>query len=147
MMNEDTYEKYKVRNLFTAYVLSQIKGRKNKYLEKRKRISAAEDLLDDFSQTGLMTTVEEAVYQNKKEELLIEETKGHYPKWDELSDHRLLEALLSLRDDERKFIYQHVFEEMTFDEMSSDSGLPPYRIKSIYYYAIRKIRAKMGGEF
>lgn len=50
-----------------------------------------------------------------------------------------------LREDERKLIYQHVFEERTFDDMSRINGLSPYKVKGIYYYAIRKIRKWMGG--
>lgn len=44
-----------------------------------------------------------------------------------------------------KLIYQHVFEERTFDDMSRINGLSPYKVKGIYYYAIRKIRKWMGG--
>lgn len=61
-------------------------------------------------------------------------------------DHRLVEALLTLREEERKMIYQHVFEEKTFDEISMLNGLPSDRVKGIYYYAIRKIRMMMGGD-
>lgn len=52
----------------------------------------------------------------------------------------------TLRDEERKLIYQHVFEERTFEEMSRLNGLSEERCKGIYYYAIRKIRKVMGGE-
>ena len=45
-----------------------------------------------------------------------------------------------------KLIYQHVFEERTFEEMSGLNGLSEERCKGIYYYAIRKIRKVMGGE-
>ena len=50
-----------------------------------------------------------------------------------------------MREDERKLIYQHVFEERTFDDISRINDLPPYKVKGIYYYAIRKIRKWMGG--
>jgi len=43
-------------------------------------------------------------------------------------------------------IYQHVFEELTFDDMSRINGLPDYKVKGIYYYVIRKIRKLMGGD-
>ena len=47
--------------------------------------------------------------------------------------------------EERKLIYQHVFEERTFEEMSRLNGLSEDRCKGIYYYAIKKIRKMMGG--
>ena len=54
-----------------------------------------------------------------------------------------MKALHTLRDEERKLIYQHVFEERTFEEMSRLNGLSEERCKGIYYYAIRKIRKVM----
>lgn len=56
-----------------------------------------------------------------------------------------MRSLLRLSEEERKLIYQHVFEGRTFDEMSLRNGLPAYKIKGIYFYAIRKIRKMMGG--
>ena len=76
----------------------------------------------------------------------MRELDGCYPEWDAIRDQKLVEALLLLREDERKLIYQHVFEERTFDDISQINGLPPYKVKGIYYYAIRKIRKWMGGE-
>ena len=52
----------------------------------------------------------------------------------------------NIADTFRKLIYQHVFEERTFEEMSRLNGLSEERCKGIYYYAIRKIRKVMGGE-
>ena len=72
--------------------------------------------------------------------------EGKYPEWNKMSDERLMKALHTLRDEERKLIYQHVFEERTFEEMSRLNGLSEERCKGIYYYAIRKIRKVMGGE-
>ncbi len=42
---------------------------------------------------------------------------GKYPEWNKMSDERLMKALHTLRDEERKLIYQHVFEERTFEEI------------------------------
>lgn len=78
--------------------------------------------------------------------LLLQEAQGKYPEWNKMSDERLMKALHTLRDEERKLIYQHVFEERTFEEMSRLNGLSEERCKGIYYYAIRKIRKVMGGE-
>lgn len=49
-----------------------------------------------------------------------------------------------LREDERRFIYQHVFEERTFREIGCLNGLKEDKVKNAYYYAIRKIRKWMG---
>ena len=66
--------------------------------------------------------------------------------FDSIQFSKTSNALLLLRNDERKLIYQHVFEELTFDDMSRINGLPDYKVKGIYYYVIRKIRKLMGGD-
>ncbi len=148
MKNEDTYTSQKVRNQFTAYLLSQVKGRRRDYFKKLIQISNEEEPTDDFSLLKLESTVEEDVANKRKEELLLKEAEGIYPKWNEMTDKRLMDALGTLREDERRLIYQHVFEELTFDEMSQQNEMPSQRIKSIYYYAIQKIRKLMdkGGD-
>lgn len=90
--------------------------------------------------------MDELLEVNKKEKLLFKEQQGFFPKWNELSDRELFHALMLLNEDERSFIYQHVFKEMTFEEMSLVNNIPSRKIKDIYYYAIRKIRKWMGGE-
>ena len=146
MKNEDTYTSQKVRNQFTAYLLSQVKGKRRDYFKKLIQISHEEEPTDDFSLLKLESTVEEDVANKRKEELLLKEADGIYPKWNEMTDRRLMDALGTLREDERRLIYQHVFEELTFDEMSQQNGMPCQRIKSVYYYAIQKIRKLMGGD-
>ena len=74
-----------------------------------------------------------------------QEAEGKYPEWNKMSDEHLVAAIYLLSDEERKLIYQHVFEERTFKEMSRLNGLSEDRCKGIYYYAIKKIRKMMGG--
>ena len=50
-----------------------------------------------------------------------------------------------LREEERKFIYQHVFEERTFKDIAILNGLTEEKVKNIYYYSLRKMRKWMGG--
>lgn len=146
-MNEnDKYTGSKVKNQFTAYLLGFIRGKRRDYLKKKIKISNVEQSVDEFVQMEPGIGVEESLEQKQKEKLLIREAQGTYPEWDELTDQKLLQALMKLREDERKLIYQHVFEERTFDEMSLINGLPAQRVKGVYFYAIRKIRKMMGGE-
>ena len=51
-----------------------------------------------------------------------------------------------LREEERRIIYQYVFEERTFEEIGYLNKLDVKRVKGIYYYAIQKIRMWMRGE-
>ena len=90
--------------------------------------------------------MEERLELEKKEQLLLDESKGIYPEWNEMTDINLMEAMFSLQEEERKLIYQHVFEERTFKEMSILNQTPEERCKGAYYWAIRKIRKRMGGK-
>ena len=145
-MDEHTYTGSKIKNQFTAYILAQIRGTRQNYLRKMLRINSNEMPAENLIMEENSILVEESLEMEYREELLMREVDGSYPEWDEMRDQKLVEALLLLREDERKLIYQHVFEERTFDDISQINGLPPYKVKGIYYYAIRKIRKWMGGE-
>lgn len=146
MNKKDEYTGSKVKNQFTAYLLGFIRGKRRDYLQKKVQINNAEMLVDEFVMTEIGKSIEESLEAEQKEMLLLREAEGTYPEWDEVSDRKLMEALKRLREDERKLIYQHVFEERTFDEMSLLNGIPAQKAKGIYYYAIRKIRKMMGGD-
>lgn len=53
---------------------------------------------------------------------------------------------MQLNEMERRLIYQHVFEERTFKEIGLINEFSSAKVKNIYYYAIRKIRCRMGGK-
>lgn len=146
MKEEQKYSGSKTRNYFTAYLLASIRGRRLRYLEKQQKILFAEENLEDKEFTDTDISPEERLELVKKEQLLMEEAQGIYPDWNEMTDINLMEALLSLREEERKLIYQHVFEERTFKEISILNQMPEERCKGAYYWAIRKIRKRMGGK-
>lgn len=145
-MDKHTYTGSKIKNQFTAYISAQIRGARQNYLRKMLRISSNEIPAENLPMEVTGISVEERLEMEYREELLIKEVNGCYPEWDEMKDQKLVEALLLLREDERKLIYQHIFEERTFDDISRINGLPPYKVKGIYYYAIRKIRKWVGGD-
>ncbi|MGN0482743.1 MAG: sigma-70 family RNA polymerase sigma factor [Lachnospiraceae bacterium] len=145
-MDEHRYTGSKIKNQFTAYISAQIWGARQNYLRKMLRISSNEMMIENLTMEKTSISVEESLEMEYREEMLMKEANGFYPKWDEMKDQKLVEALLLLREDERKLIYQHIFEERTFDDISRINGLPPYKVKGIYYYAIRKIRKWVGGD-
>lgn len=135
-----------VKNKFTAYLLSSIRGKRSYYLKKKIRTANIEISVDEFMQAEIGISFEESLEQRQKEELLFQEAEGVYPEWNTLTDRRLIQGLLNLSEEERKLIYQHVFEEPSFEKMGISNRLSVVRVKSMYYYAIRKIRKWMGGE-
>lgn len=102
-----------------------------------------EELTEDFSLAQYKTTVEEDADIRVKENLLLKEAEWIYPEWDEMSDKKLIEAMQMLREDERKLIYQYVFEERSFEEMSHLNDMTYQKVKNVYYYALQKIRRFM----
>lgn len=146
MKEEQKYNGSKTRNYFTAYLLASIRGKRLRYLEKQQKILFAEENLEDKEYTDADISPEERLELEQKEQLLMEEAQGIYPEWNEMTDISLIEAMFSLQEEERKLIYQHVFEERTFKEMSILNQMPEERCKGAYYWAIRKIRKRMGGK-
>ncbi len=146
MENNNKNETSKIQNQFSAYLQSFVKGRRRDYLVKKINILDAEQMSEQAQDTKMKVEFEELLENHQKNERLQKEMEGIYLKWDEMSDLQLVEALAVLREDERRLIYQHVFEERTFVEMSRLNGLSEDRVKGVYYYAIRKIRKMMGGE-
>ena len=146
MKEKQEYSGSKTKNYFTAYLLASIRGRRMRYLEKQQKILFTEENLEDKEIRDTDLSLEERLELERREQLLVEETQGIYPEWNEMTDINLMEALLSLQEEERKLIYQHVFEERTFKEMSDLNQMTEERCKGDYYSAIRKIRKRMGGK-
>ena len=134
-MNENNkFTGSEVKNKFTAYLLSSIRGRRRYHLKKKIRIASIETSVDELLQNEIGIPFEESMEQRQKEKLLFQEAEG---------DQKLVRSLLRLSEEERKLIYQHVFEGRTFPEMGLMNCLPTCRIKGIYFYAIRKVRKMM----
>lgn len=144
-MNEYDYTGNKTKNYFTAYLQKCIRWKRRDYLMKRKNISSKEKRLEESLMENRYT-IDEMLELRYKEESLFKECEGVYPEWNELSDKRLVASLLNLCEDERLFIFQHVFEERTFKEIGYLNGVSDDKVKNTYYYAIRKIRKWMGGD-
>ena len=144
-MNEYDYTGDKIKNYFTAYLQKCIRWKRWNYLKKKEKISRVEKPLEE-SLVDFSFSIDEMIELRYREEILSKEREGQYPEWNELADQRLTEALMMLREDERHFIYQHVFEERTFREIGCLNGIKEDMVKNIYYYAIYKIRKWMGGK-
>lgn len=146
MEKDNTNKTTKIQNQFSAYLLNFVQGKRRNYLVKKINICNTEQVSENYQDTKMKIEFEELLEQHEKDEYLLMEMEGYYPKWNEMSDLHLVEALAALREEERRLIYQHVFEEKSFAEISRLNGLSDDRVKGIYYYAIRKIRKMMGGE-
>ncbi len=145
-MSEYDYTGNKTKNYFTAYLQKCIWWKRWNYLKKKENIRSIEKPLIEESLVDYSVSIEEVLELRYKEEILFREQDRKYPEWNELSDKRLVASLLNLCEDERLFIYQHIFEERTFKEIGYLNGVSDGKVKSTYYYAIRKIRKWMRGD-
>lgn len=146
MNEEHTYKGSKTKNYFSAYLLASVQGRRKRYLEMQKKIQLAENNSDEQEYTEADLSMEEHLERKKREQLLLNETQGIYPEWNEMEDKRLIQAMHLLNEKEREVMYQRVFEERDFKEIGELNQLTEDQCKWMYYGAIRKIRRKMGGE-
>lgn len=139
MKNQDTY-KNKVQNLFTAYVLRSVEGKRMKYLAKQSRRETYENFLEDELASEPHVGFDELYEQHFREKALDQEAKGRYPEWGTLSDGNLTAAIQLLQPEERKLLYLHIFEEKSFEQISMETETPQKKVENRYYYAIKKIR-------
>ena len=100
--------------------------------------------MEEIEEIEERITFEEMRANREREQILMKETGGVFPEWDELSDERIVKLLLMLSDTERELIYLHVFEERSFAEIGQITGMTTQRCKDVYFYGIRKIRKRMG---
>ncbi|WP_289301404.1 sigma factor-like helix-turn-helix DNA-binding protein [Sporofaciens musculi] len=144
-MSEYDYTGNKIKNSFTAYLQKFIRRKRQDYIDKKNYLRKAETSLGNTIRIDFGMSLDDMIEMNQRERLLIRECKGDYINWNELSNQKLVDSLMILREEERKFIYQHVFEERTFKDIAILNGLTEEKVKNIYYYSLRKMRKWMGG--
>lgn len=138
-MNEYDYIGNKTKNYFIAYLQNCIRWKRWEYLKKKEKIGRVEGPLEEYLE-DFGSSIGEMLELRYREEVLSGEQEGRYPGWNKLSDQRLTEALMMLREDERCFIYQHVFEERTFKEIGCLNGLKEKEVKiSIIMLSIKSV--------
>ena len=144
-MSEYDYTGNKIKNSFTAYLQKFIRRKRQDYIDKKNYLRKAETSLENTIRIDFGMSLDDMIEMNQRERLLIRECKGDYINWNELSNQKLVDSWMILREEERKFIYQHVFEERTFKDIAVLNGLTEEKVKNIYYYSLRKMRKWMGG--
>ena len=145
MVKDNSYDEEKVRNQFTAYLVSQVRGRRRDYLLKQNNIINKEDLAENFAAIQCPVSVEEQVELLNKEKLMLDESKGIFPTWMEMEDKRIHKAVERLNEMEEVVIHKHLFEGMTFREISEKYSMSDTKVKNTYYYAIEKLKKEMKG--
>lgn len=144
-MSEYDYTGNKTKNCFTAYLQKFVRRKRQDYIDRKNYLCKMETSFEKNTCINVGVTLDDMLEMEQRERLLMRECKGDYVNWNELSNRKLVDSLMMLGEEERKFIYQHVFEERTFKDIAVLNGLTEEKVKNIYYYSIRKIRKWMGG--
>lgn len=63
-----------------------------------------------------------------------------------IEDYQLLQALITLSEEQKKVILLRIFYEKTFREIDWILGFPEKKAENTYYNAIKKLRKLMGGK-
>lgn len=121
-MNEYNYIGNRTKNYFTAYLQKCIRWKRWNYLNNKENIDCIERPFMKEPLISCSESIDEMLERHRKEEILLREQKGQYPKWNELSDYRLAEVFLMLREDEKHFIYQHVFGNLRRSYLERSKG-------------------------
>lgn len=130
--------------MFTAYVVKCVEGKRQKYLAKKNYRVSVENYLEDDSEYEPISYFDEDYAIKEKERLLNDEIRGCYPSWDELSSLSLVYAIKMLQKKEQEILFQHIFEEKTFKQISAETGEAANKIENRYYYALKKLRKWIG---
>lgn len=142
-MSEYDYTGNKTKNSFTAYLQKFVRRKRQDYIDRKNYLCKMETSFEKNTCINVGMTLDDMFEMEQRERLLMRECKGDYVNWNELSNRKLVDSLMMLGEEERKFIYQHVFEERTFKDIAVLNGLTEEKVKNIYYYSIRKIRKWM----
>ena len=118
-----------VQNLFTAYLTTAVRRRRNDYIQQTVRIQQMESVEDDI--------------QYIPEQGAEEDMFRGLPLPMQLEDSALLHALKGISERERHVFFARVLDERGFESLAEEMGLGYKGVATIYYRALSKIKKKM----
>ena len=118
-----------LQNLFTAYLTTAVRRRRNDYIKQAVRIQQMEGMTEDIPYN-----------QDQRAE---EDMFRVLPLPMQLEDSALLHALKGISERERHVFFARVLDERGFESLAEEMGLGYKGVATIYYRALRKIKKKM----
>ena len=123
--NSSSNEHEILQNQFTAYISTSIRRERLAYLRRKCDRLNREIMLEEYH---LLLTEE-----SDRFDLLLE-------------GDMIMQALKSIREQERYIVMARVIEEKSFLEIAGELGMKYKGVASIYYRTIEKLRRLLGGE-
>lgn len=118
-----------LQNLFTAYLTTAVKRRRNDYIQQAARLQQMEEVTDNLQYSSEYGTDEDVFVG--------------LPLTMQLEDSALIHALKELNERERHVFMARVLDERSFESLAEEMGLGYKGVTSIYYRTLRKIKKKM----
>lgn len=118
-----------LQNLFTAYLTTAVRRRRNDYIQQTVRIQQMESVEDDI--------------QYIPEQGAEEDMFRGLPLPMQMEDSALLHALKGISERERYVFFARVLDERGFESLAEEMGLGYKGVATIYYRALSKIKKKM----
>lgn len=131
---------------FSAYVKQSILNRRGQYLRKKYRIESLEVNYEEYLSVLKQDTEELFGKIEKLSGKVFSEIVESRLLLEQIEDYQLLQALITLSEEQKKVILLRIFYEKTFREIDWILGFPEKKVENTYYNAIRKLRKLMGGK-
>lgn len=104
-MSEYDYTGNKTKNSFTAYLQKFVRRKRQDYIDRKNYLCKMETSFEKNTCINVGMTLDDMLEMEQRERLLMRECKGDYVNWNELSNRKLVDSLMMLGEEERKFIY------------------------------------------
>ncbi len=127
--NNGKSETEMLQNLFTAYLTTAVRRRRNDYIQQTVRIQQMESVEDDI--------------QYIPEQGAEEDMFRGLPLPMQMEDSALLHVLKGISERERYVFFARVLDERGFESLAEEMGLGYKGVATIYYRALSKIKKKM----
>ena len=118
-----------LQNLFTAYLTTAVKHRRNDYIQQAARLRQLEDVTDSLQYNPQYGTEEDMFLG--------------LPLSMQLEDSALLHALKEVKERERRVFFARVLDDRSFESLAEEMGMGYKGVTSIFYRTLRKIIKKM----
>ena len=127
--NNGKSETEMLQNLFTAYLTTAVRRRRNDYIQQTVRIQQMESVEDDI--------------QYIPEQGAEEDMFRGLPLPMQMEDSALLHVLKGISERARYVFFARVLDERGFESLAEEMGLGYKGVATIYYRALSKIKKKM----
>lgn len=131
---------------FNAYVKKAIQNNSCKYLSKRRKVTDAETVYDNYENLPKLDTEDLLLQIDRISECFAEGVNEIKILLDQIEDYNLYVAITGLSDFYKKVISLRILHEKTFAEIGEIMGIAEKKAENAYYDALKKIRKILGGK-